>query len=474
MTKKKIAIAAVLVCILALGIAAVTWAADPAPTVIFDAKAKTFTFQNCTQYTYGDEDGDGTAEQYPDLFPAIKNAMPGDSFDQSIRVKVINAGKDVVKMYLRSEKPNKDYDELINDSGDEVKLTARFGEVGGAKSNILDLAKDFIRGKKDEAITSTDTNMVYLGAYTGSAREREIDVTFKLELAAGNEYAGRTATVDWVFIAEVIPYMPDPVGPTPGPDEDDERGTWNLELVSDHINYIIGRDDGLVHPEDTITRAEATTVFFRLMTDASRERYWTMSNPYYDVALTMWYNNAISTMTQAGIVEGCPGNMFEPDRPITRAEFVTIGSRILTAKTVVKNDFPDVHGHWAEPYIDNAVSLGIINGYPDGTFGPENPITRAEVMAICNRLLNRYPEEDSLLEGMIQWPDNMDKSRWFYLDVQEATNAHMYERKGTPQQYADPEYWTQLTPNIEWEKLERPDSAASNIYRSDRLARQER
>jgi len=95
MTKKKIAIAAVLVCILAMGIAAVPWAADPAPTVIFDAKAKTFTLQNCTQYTYGDEDGDGTAEQYPDLFPAIKNAMPGDSFDQSIRVKVINAGKDV-------------------------------------------------------------------------------------------------------------------------------------------------------------------------------------------------------------------------------------------------------------------------------------------------------------------------------------------------------------------------------------------
>lgn len=415
MTKKKIAIVAALVCILALGIAAVTWAADPVPTVVFDAKAKTFTFQNCIQYTYGDEDGDGTAEQYPDLFPTIKNAMPGDSFDQTIRVKVINAGRDVVKMYLRSEKPNEDYETLINKSGDEVKLTARFGEVGGAKRNILDLAKDFIRGRKDTAITSTDTNMVYLGAYTGSSREREIDVTFALELTAGNEYAGKEATVDWVFIAEIIPYMPDPVGPTPGGDDDD-RGTWNLELVSEHINYVIGRDDGLVHPEDTITRAEATTIFFRLMTDASRERYWTMSNPYYDVALTMWYNNAISTMTRAGIVEGCPGNLFEPERPITRAE----------------------------------------------------------VMAICNRLLNRYPEEDSLLEGMVQWPDNMDKSRWFYLDVQEATNSHLYERKGKPQLYADPEYWTQLIPNIEWEKLERPDSAASNIYRSDRPTRQER
>ena len=88
MTKKKIAIAAVLVCILALGVAAVTWAADPAPTVIFDAKAKTFTFQNCIQYTYGDEDGDGIAEQYPDLFPAIKNAMPGDSFAQNIRARL--------------------------------------------------------------------------------------------------------------------------------------------------------------------------------------------------------------------------------------------------------------------------------------------------------------------------------------------------------------------------------------------------
>ena len=97
-------------------------------------------------------------------------------------------------------------------------------------------------------------------------------------------------------------------------------------------------------------------------------------------------------------------------------------------------------------------------------------------MKIVNNTLRRTPHKDRLLpeKDMITWPDNMDKSRWFYLDVQEATNYHMYERKGTPRLYVDPEYWTQLTPNIEWEKLERPDSAASNIYRSDRLARQER
>lgn len=467
MKKKRIALIAALVCVLVLGTAAVVWATGTEPTVVFDASAKTFTFQNCTAYTYGDEDGDGVAEQYPDLFPNIKNAMPGDRFSQTIRVKVINAGSNTVKLYLRAENPNADYDTLFN-TGDKnsATLTAAFGNVGGAKTDLLTLAKDFIRGRRDTTVTTGDTDTAYLGAYGGATNDREIDVTFSLPLEAGNEYADLTAMVDWVFLAEIIPEST-PVPPVPG---DDDRGTWNLQLRKEHCNYVIGRTDGKIYPEAPITRAEVTTILFRLLTDDCRAQYWRTSNPYGDVALTDWYNNAISTMTNAGVIEGFPDGLFRPNQPVTRAEFVTMISRILTAKQTVKNKFSDVSGHWAQAYIDNAVSLGILNGYPDGTFRPEQSITRAEVMALCNRLLGRFPEEDSLLDGMIRWPDNLDTEKWYYLDVQEATNSHLYELGGRKRPYLDYEYWTQLTELIRWEALERPDAAASNLYRSNRPA----
>ena len=182
MTKKKILVLAVLACVLALGAAAATWAFDPVPTVVFDAAAKTFSFQNCQEYTYGDEDGDGVAESYPDLFPNMKNTMPGDSFTQTIRVKVINAGSNTVKMYLKSENPNADYKKLVAANGDTVSLTARFGKVGAAKRNVLTVAKDFIKGE-DKSLTYTSplANQLYLGAFTGNAKDREVDVCFTIQ-----------------------------------------------------------------------------------------------------------------------------------------------------------------------------------------------------------------------------------------------------------------------------------------------------
>ena len=470
MTKKSIAIAAALVCALALGIVGATWATDDVPTVVFDAGTPAFEFKNCQQYTYGDENSDGKNEVYPDLFPNIKNAMPGDSFSQTIRVKVINAGSNIVKMYLKSENPNSDYDKLLNNDGHPAKLSATFGEVGTEKKSIIDKAKDFIKGRKDETITSSNTNMVYLGAFTGSSKDREVDVTFLLPLEAGNKYAGLKATVDWVFVAEIIPDTPGPIKPpaeTPFSHED-ERGTWSIELEEYHMAYIIGSDDDLVHPEDSITRAEAVTIFFRLMTDECREFYWKDSNPYYDVDRTNWYNNAISTMTNAGIVTGYEDGSFRPNAPITRAEFVTLVSRIVTAKKLQKSNFSDVSdGDWFAPYVDNAVSLGILTGYEDGSFRPYAQIERSEVMAICNRLMRRLPCKESLLENMIRWADNMDETKWYYLDVQEATNTHLHELGGDKRLYQDREYWIQIDPYIEWEKLERPNATASNMYQSN-------
>ena len=475
MMKKRVFIIAALVCALMLGIAGITWAADSgAPTVVFDASAKTFEFQNCEQYTYGDENGDGFDEQYPDLFPNIKNAMPGDSFNQTIRLKVINAGSDTVKMYLKSEKPNNDYDTLLS-GAHPATLSATFGEVEAEKTDILTLAKDFIKGRKDESITSYDTNMVYLGAFTGSSKDREVNVTFALPKEAGNDYAGLMAMVDWVFVAEIIPDSPGP-GPGPGPVEppveppfshEDDRGVWHIDIEEYHMAYVIGSDDGLVHPESPITRAEAVTIFFRLMTDECRNYYWKTSNSYYDVAFNDWFNNAVSTMTNAGIIAGYEDGSFRPNASITRAEFVTIVSRVVTAKSLSKSHFTDVDGQWFEPYVDNAVSLGIVSAYPDGTFRPYEPISRAEVMAICNRMMGRLPCEESLLKDMIVWKDNADQTKWYYLDVQEATNSHIHELGGNKRLYKDREYWIQIDPYIPWETLERPDSRATNMFQSN-------
>lgn len=482
--KKKIAILAAILCVIVLGVVGVTWATDDMPTVIFDASAKTFSFQNCTRYSYGDENGDGVAEQYPDLFPSedgqYRVFMPGDSFERTIRVRVINAGSDTVKMYLRSENPNADYDTLFG--GDHpATLSATFGEVGAGKTNILTQAKDFIRGKKDVTITSRDTNMVYLGAFTGSSRDREVDVTFALPLEAGNEYAGLTAMVDWVFLAEIIsadpgpgpgPTPPTPPTPTTPPEKpinphkpSSEIADWNIDLMEYHAAYIIGSDDGLVHPEASITRAEIATIFFRLMTTECRERYWSETNTFTDVPSNAWYNTAVSTLANAGVLKGYPDGRFGANDPITRAEFVTIVHRIVSAKDPQPNTFTDTEGHWASAAIDSAQTIGLLSGYPDGTFRPANTISRAEAIAICNRVLGRAPDIKYLLDDMIQWPDNQDPNAWYYLEIQEATNTHMhgYDEKN----YGNREYWIQLEMNIDWKTIESPDYAGTHeIYSS--------
>ena len=489
--KKKLIVLAVLVCVIALGAAAVTWASNDVPTVIFDAATKTFTFQNCEKYTYGDEDHDGHDEQYADLFPNLKNLMPGDSAAQSVRVKVINAGSDTVKMYLRAENPNADYDKLLNEEGHMATMTASFGEVGARKTDILRRAADFIRGRKGIRVKETDSNNVYLGAFTGQSKDREVDVSFALPLEAGNEYAGLTATIDWVFLAEIIPDTP---GPGPGPGGDDDKPTeedfkpgegdiphspgyvprdWLVAMnVRRHVEYVIGRPDGCVHPEDPITRGEAVTIIFRLMTEESRAYYLKDTNTFSDISTNTWCNVAISTLANAGVIQGYPDGTFRQEAPITRAEFVTLLYRIVRARDIAENTFSDVRdNYWAKDAIDNAVTLGIINGYPDGTFRSEETLTRAMMMAICNRMLDRYPDGDWLLEDMIIWPDNMDTGKWYYLDVQEATNTHLHDRRRLADdgklKVLDWEYWIEVLPNVDWKIYEIP-GGLENAYRSDR------
>ena len=214
-----------------------------------------------------------------------------------------------------------------------------------------------------------------------------------------------------------------------------------------HFAYIVGYEDGLVRPNADITRAEVAAIFFRLLKDDVRDSNLTAENAFNDVAFGLWHNKSISTMANVGILKGRTADTFVPNAPITRAEFAAICSRFDRSNVEIKSDFNDISGHWAENEIRRAASLGWIQGYTDGSFKPDQNITRAEAASMINRMLHRLPETvDDLLDGMIQWQDNQP-SDWYYINMQEATNSHDFKQKGEIN-----EYWTKLTENPNWDR----------------------
>ena len=222
--------------------------------------------------------------------------------------------------------------------------------------------------------------------------------------------------------------------------------------TTDHFAYIIGYPDGTVQPGGQITRAEVATIFFRLLTDDVRDENLTKTNRYSDVASTAWYNTAVSTLSSMGIITGYPDGTFRPNAAITRAEFAAIAARFDHDGDKTAAKFSDIATHWAKDEISIAYNNGWITGYPDGTFGPQRDITRAETMTLVNRVLNRQPEtEDDLLPNMTVWTDNANPKAWYYLAVQEATNSHYYKFK-TNSKY---EKWTELRETRDWTQLEK-------------------
>ena len=219
----------------------------------------------------------------------------------------------------------------------------------------------------------------------------------------------------------------------------------------DHYAYIVGYPNGNVEPNGNITRAEVATIFFRLLTEKVRTANSTQSNSLSDVTRGQWFNHAVSTLSSMGIVKGHNDGTFAPNAPITRAEFAAIAARFDDKNTDTSSKFTDIASHWAKNEIGIAANKGWINGYPDGTFRPNQYITRAEAMTLVNRVLNRLPENSSdLLDSMIKWPDNSDASQWFYLAVQEATNSHYYKTKENKF-----EKWTELRETRDWTELEK-------------------
>ena len=241
------------------------------------------------------------------------------------------------------------------------------------------------------------------------------------------------------------------------PPVDPDKPELNTE---DHYAYIVGYEDGSVQPEGDITRAEVATIFFRLLTDESRDEFWSQTNDYTDVPADAWYTNAVSTLTNAGIIDGYEDGTFKPNGNITRAEFATIAVRFFEATYDGEDLFSDIAGHWAQDYINEAANAGIVDGYPDGTFRPQQYITRAEAMTMVNRTIDRHPDADHLLADMIVWPDNPETA-WYYEQVQEATNSHEYTMN-TDDEQNPYEIWTELLPNRDWSELEKEWSDAND------------
>ena len=285
----------------------------------------------------------------------------------------------------------------------------------------------------------------------------------KLEYTSANQSDG---TVD--FNEPTVSYI---VKGSSGSHSGGSRPSLNTK---DHYGYIIGypvdyytgqpttdQTKKPVRPEGKITRAEVATIYFRMLTDESRTKFWSQSNSYSDVKAGDWFNNAVSTLSNAGIIAGYEDGSFRPNGYITRAEFATIAARFFDVTYNGKDLFPDISGHWAKDYINQAANKGFVNGYEDGTFKPDRNITRAEAVTLVNRTLDRHPDKNHFTKDMLVWPDNMDQTKWYYADMQEATNSHTYQMKENSDK-TKYENWTKTLPIRNWEALEKAWSNANS------------
>ena len=226
---------------------------------------------------------------------------------------------------------------------------------------------------------------------------------------------------------------------------DDDTPTADAPTLdkTDHSAYLSGYPDGTVRPTGNVTRAEVATIFYRLLSDTARSKYASKTNSYADVFPDAWYNDAVSTLSNAGIISGYPNGTFQPDGEITRAELTSIVMRFCssTGAGTGSDAFTDISACWARQSINDAAALGVVHGYADGSFRPAALVTRAETATIVNNELGRSPENSGLSAGMKTWKDNADPAAWYYAAIQEATNTHQYSVG------ASGEVWTSVAGN---------------------------
>lgn len=297
-------------------------------------------------------------------------------------------------------------------------------ENGKMVSHSVDTTNDkYTDGYKDNAFTVTETGWV-----------QQPDGSYKWMVTRVCKYCGYEETVEETkrddITAVLLPAL--------------------QASTDDHYSYLIGYADGTVRPNGKITRAEVATIFFRLLDDDTRAKYWSSKNDFSDVSADKWYNNAVSTLSNMGVIGGYADGTFRPDAPISRAEFAKIAvSFTQNNGSAVYNYFTDVKTtDWFAPYVTAAKDAGLIEGYSDGSFKPESKITRAEACAIVNRTLGRKPSKAHMkISDRIDWPD-VQTTDWFYEAIMEATNSHtctMGDRVET---------WTGKLPQRDWATLE--------------------
>lgn len=289
-------------------------------------------------------------------------------------------------------------------------------DVAGANDSL------YAEGYKDNEVQTTATDWAEQedGSYTRT-------VTRKCNYC---DYKEETTEIDWNVSKSII-----------------AAACLNTK---DHYSYLIGYSDGTVRPNGRITRAEVATIFFRLLTDDARQRNWSSENNFSDVSADKWYNNAVSTLCHMGVLGGYSDGTFRPNAPITRAEFAKIAVSFSQANgSAVYSYFTDVKTtDWFAPYVTTAKDSGLIEGYSDGSFKPENRITRAEACAIVNRVLGRKPSKSHMkISGRIDWPD-CTTADWFYEAIMEATNSHTYQMGKRV------ETWNDKLPQRDWAALE--------------------
>ena len=300
-------------------------------------------------------------------------------------------------------------------------------ENGKMVSHSVDTTNDkYTDGYKDNAFTVTETGWV-----------QQSDGSYKREITRVCRYCKYKETVVETKRDEV----------------DDITAILLPALqanTDDHYSYLIGYADGTVRPNGKITRAEVATIFFRLLDDDTRAKYWSSENNFSDVSADKWYNNAVSTLSNMGVIGGYADGTFRPDAPISRAEFAKIAvSFTQNTGSATYNYFTDVKTtDWFAPYVTAAKDAGLIEGYSDGSFKPESKITRAEACAIVNRTLGRKPSKAHMkISDRIDWPD-VQTTDWFYEAIMEATNSHTYQMGKRV------ETWIGKLPQRDWAALE--------------------
>ena len=326
-----------------------------------------------------------------------------------------NAGK--TEVHINGVKVWEKGKRIVGHNCDEITAGSYTNGITGASD------AQYTDGYKDNAFTVTETGWV-----------QQSDGSYKWMVTRVCKYCGYEETVEETkrddITAVLLPAL--------------------QANTDDHYSYLIGYADGTVRPNGKITRAEVATIFFRLLDDDTRAKYWSSKNDFSDVSVDKWYNNAVSTLCNMGVIGGYADGTFRPDAPISRAEFAKIAvSFTQNNGSAVYNYFTDVKTtDWFAPYVTAAKDAGLIEGYSDGSFKPESKITRAEACAIVNRTLGRKPSKAHMkISDRIDWPD-VQTTDWFYEAIMEATNSHtctMGDRVET---------WTGKLPQRDWATLE--------------------